>query len=208
MLIGKSSKPIKILSDADWSDKEWSNDSDSSNNAGEADTNLITGDPPILFGLPAEDIGSKMVLNAGPSQKAGGIFPRRKITPKPLENNMELTPCVTGNEQPSRWNNLILPCKKYLTQIESQFPREWFSYVSSNVHRNGGVEYGELSLMYCDVVKSCYAVINICGLHGSAFDAGPAHINKVFQDRIPWSPELDILEQDDQLKQLVLKAYR
>lgn len=126
---------------------------------------------------------------------------------------MEHAPQVggVGDGQPSTWYNLLHTCKKYLSQIQSEFPEEWFGDVTSNVNTHGKAEqtHDEVQLsMFRDVVMYCYAVINICGLHGSVLDAGPAHINRVFQDRIPWSPELDLLEQDDELKQLVLKAYR
>ena len=115
-----------------------------------------------------------------------------------------------GCGQPSTWNNLLHPtCKKYLAQVRSLFPEEWFGYVNGNINTKADQTHDEVQLgMYRDIVMYCYAVVNICGLHGSVVNAGPAHVNKVFQDRIPWSPELDLLEQDDELKELVLKAYR
>ncbi len=171
-------------------------------------------DPHVFFGLPAQDVGSQARLNSGTAQKSGGMFPSRKITPMTMETRVDHTPQVGGVEggQPSTWNSLLHPCKKYLAQTQDKFPEEWFGYVGSHINTNGKAEEThdevQLSMLYRDVVMYCYAVINICGLHGSVLDAGPAHINKVYQDRVPWSPEFDLLEQDGELKELVLKAYR
>ena len=214
MYIEKESSRPKILSDADWSDKEWSDERDSSDEEEGTTKPLETvgDDPPIFFGLPAQDIGSQTRLNSGTAQKSAGVFPVRKITPIAMETRVEHTTQRggAGGGEPSSWNNLLQPCKKYLAQLRSQFPEEWFGYVAGHIN-NGNAEdaHDDVQLdTYRDIVMYCYAVVNICGLHGSLVHAGPAHINKVFQDRIPWSPELDLLEQDNGLKELVLKAYR
>lgn len=201
---------------ADWSDKEWSENSDSSENENEHNTNGLDvetfGDDPLnLFGLPAQDIGSQTRFKSEAPQKTGksvGMFPSRKITPISMDNWIEGSPQRAGRGQPSMtWNNLLASCRKYLPQITFQFPEDWFSYVTSNVVGEAGQTKDEVD-MYREIAMYCYAVVNICGLHGSVLSAGPSHINRVFQDRIPWSPELDLLEQDSELKQLVLKAYR
>ena len=208
-----NSKPAKILSDADWSDKEWSDDdSESSENEDEntAKPSEPFGDDPLMFfGLPAQDLGSQTRLNSGAAHKSGGIFPSRKITP--ISADLEVHRSAPGESKPATWRNLLHPCRKYLPQTQSEFPEDWFAYAASKVQANGKAAQinDEIQLnIYRDVAMYCYAVVNICGLHGSVLHAGPAHINRVFQDRIPWSPELDLLEQDGELKQLVLKAYR
>ena len=207
-----NTKQTKIFSDADWSDKEWSADSESSDSEDETTTKpseTLGDDPLMFFGLPAQDLGSQTRLNSGTRHKSGGIFPNRKITPISVDLGVQHTP--PGDSGPSTWSNLLQPCRKYLPQMQSEFPEEWFGYVASKVHEDKKAEetHDEVQLnVYRDVAMYCYAVINICGLHGNVLDAGPAHISRVFQDRIPWSPELDLLEQDGKLKQLVLKAYR
>ncbi|XP_028396003.1 pecanex-like protein 4 [Dendronephthya gigantea] len=217
----KSSKPSKILLDTDWSDKEWSA-SESSEDEDQDKTKPLPSsgeNPLVMFGLPAQDIGSQTRLNDSNPQKSGSVFPSRKITPIAMETRVEDAPwggggsAGEGSGQLSSWKNLLQPCSRYQAQVHSEFPEEWFRFVISRII-NTGNETDAKNLdevktsMFRDLIMYCYAVINVCGLHGSVVEAGPSRITKVFQDRIPWSPELDLLEEDSELKEIVLRAYR
>ena len=211
--VDKNLNPVKTLLDTDWSDKEWSNDSDSSDDEGKETTakplETPGEDPLAFFGLPAQDVGSQTRLDRDTPQKSAGLFPSRKITPITMETRMEHISQESGGNggRPSSWKELLHPCRKYITQVQSKFPEEWFDYLTRKLHTDGSSGEDEFRI-YRDIVMCCYAVINVCGLHGNVLKAGPAHINRVFQDRISWSPEVDLLEQDLELKELVLKAYR
>lgn len=165
-----------------------------------------------MFGLPAQDVGSQTKLNDGNRQKSVNVFPNRKITPMAINTRVEDAPQGggEGNGQLWTWKNLLQPCKRYQAQVRSEFPEEWFRFVTGSIRNEAeskSLDDGKISTLR-DLIMYCYVVVNVCGLHGSVVQAGPSRITKIFQDRIPWSPELDLLEEDNELKEIVLRAYR
>lgn len=211
--------------DTEWSDMEWSEEeSDVEENANKGtkpDFGSSLDDPFMSFGLPARDIGKK--VNTGRTmtesvhllhkQKTDAkTFQHKKVLP--VDGNLTDFP-FTELEQPFACANLLNTCKRVLPLIHSELSETWLNHVFKN--RDAGLcsqtteeskEGKTLLDFYKAVVISCFTVVNAFGLHGTVLDAGAAHIYRVYHGRIPWSPELDLLEQDSELKQLVVKAFR
>ena len=213
----------------DWSDTDWSEDEEvegNSKNTLPAAFGTKVCDPFVPFGLPAEDIGKPnhsgkkmpesvdlLQMNKTENGTKSSVCQPSKVFPVDSVHSTNLS--STEHKQAFTWAKLLSPCRKVLPQLHSQFPEEWFTFVlkrsnfgqCSDMTQDSKQEKTFFNLCK-DVILCCYAIVNMLGLHGTIQDAGSGHIYRVYHGRIPWSPQLDLIEQDSELKQLIVKAFR
>ncbi|XP_070577011.1 pecanex-like protein 4 [Ptychodera flava] len=152
------------------------------------------------FGLPAMN-----------SMMTGGIR---------LAGSMQFnSPYSSKLSLPLKWREIPIE-KSKITSLLKEFPTDWYKHVLSLLDltasdKNSDEIVGEvtgdsvLADIYTQLVVACYAVVNVLGVGGTdAVSMGASHVYKVYTGDVPWSPSLEWLNEDEELLQLVLKAYR
>ena len=69
----------------------------------------------------------------------------------------------------------------------------------------------DTSLMqsYRSFILNCYFLVEKGGVpDGSVMEEGARHCYRMFSGKLPWSPRLDCIQENDTLKELILKSYR
>ncbi|XP_077997388.1 pecanex-like protein 4 [Glandiceps talaboti] len=120
---------------------------------------------------------------------------------------------------PLKWREIPIE-KNKISHLLDQFPTEWYKHVLTLLDLTTTDKTSEevatevlndavLMDIYTQLTMACYAVVNVLGLGGgNAVAMGASHVYKVYTGDVPWSPSLEWLNDDTELLQLVLKAYR
>ncbi|CAH1791455.1 unnamed protein product [Owenia fusiformis] len=174
----------------------------------------------MAFGLPVIDI------NASHKPSPNPLFnktPASQNQYKPITNlagSMQFSsPYSSKLSLPLKWRELPMDQDTINKHLEL-FPKEWYHHVLKclDLEVNGksseevAAELQDdeiLTGIYAQLTMACYAVINVLGVAGSdVVDMGPYHVYKLYTGEIPWSQASEWISEDDDLKTLVVKAYR
>ena len=106
------------------------------------------------------------------------------------------------NPIPEHWSDIAV---NYLdSEIMKKFPMEWYKHLCM-----GNITHPINKDPIIALAVACYALVEVLGLGGyDVIMAGPKHIYDTFQGIIPKSLESSWLENDENLKKLIIKAYR
>ncbi|XP_071963910.1 pecanex-like protein 4 [Antedon mediterranea] len=119
---------------------------------------------------------------------------------------------------PLKWRDIPLDSHQ-ISNLLCDFPKDWYRHVIEHLDLSSGVPSASvvdeimsdeaLTSIYVQLISAIFSVVNVLGLSGVDFvSRGPMHVFKVFSGDIPWSLSLDWLSQDEELFNLVIKAYR
>ncbi|XP_066282417.1 pecanex-like protein 4 isoform X1 [Branchiostoma lanceolatum] len=168
------------------------------------------------IGLPATDTKQQQKSLGFPQPATQAYKP-----PVNLSGSIKFTsPYSSALSLPLKWRDIPIDPAR-LDRHMDKFPKDWYRHVLSlldlSVNGKTSREVCEemcaddvLTGIYARLVVACYAVVNVLGLSGgsNAASMGASHVYKVYTEDIPWSPDLDWLNEDPELFHLVVRAYR
>ncbi|CAH1261825.1 PCNX4 [Branchiostoma lanceolatum] len=168
------------------------------------------------IGLPATDTKQQQKSLGFPQPATQEYKP-----PVNLSGSLKFTsPYSSALSLPLKWRDIPIDPAR-LDRHMDKFPKDWYRHVLSlldlSVNGKTSREVCEemcaddvLTGIYARLVVACYAVVNVLGLSGGsdAASMGASHVYKVYTEDIPWSPDLDWLNEDPELFHLVVRAYR
>lgn len=115
-------------------------------------------------------------------------------------------------DPPCYWKQKLPFTERELSTYSSLISRDWYECVINSLHLADGkliVEDSVLYKCYKHLVVTCFYIIDVAGVRdNSSLKEGPGHVLKMFYGMMPWSPHSSWLEEDEELKELVVQAYR
>ena len=119
-------------------------------------------------------------------------------------------------EPPKRWKDSIPVESSDTNLLLDRFPEDWYRHTIRSLtlenKRNNEIDsiLSDRGLLFTfrRLILSCYFVINKSDQTSVSRPPGPFEVNRTFNGHIQWSPYLTWLEDDVELKEQVLKAYR
>ena len=115
-------------------------------------------------------------------------------------------------DPPSYWKTELPFTEDELSTYSNLISQDWFESIiialdldESETIKNDTALYKIYKLL----VLSCFYVVDVAGVReNSSVKEGPGHVLKVFYGTLSWSPHSSWLESDEELKDLVVQAYR
>ena len=180
-----------------------------------------------LGGFPALDMGKPPAsrdagkFNGGPPRSRGIPDGSEEVNRYNANTNARTVSVAFSSRHarlldlPPKWRDNSAVERRHIDAVSSEFPELWYKHVLSLLDF-GGEDLAEelasdqaLAGLYRQLVCVCYALVEVLGFPGSsAVQAGPGHVFKVYNGDLPWSLHLDWLEKNEELRSVVVKAYR
>ena len=115
-------------------------------------------------------------------------------------------------DPPSYWKTNLPFTMTDLSHVSTVFSEDWFNLlINKSMLEECSLIVKDRALLniYKILLLTCFNLIELAGVtENSSVKEGPGHVYRIFHGKFPWSPHVHWLEEDNELKDLVVAAYR